>query len=82
MRKPVSFTYKGKSYSGYIITSTDCQPHYYWLFFKDLALIRKFGDSIGFKQKGNDLVPTQRHSDDLDFIESIKLLIQSYLSNQ
>jgi hypothetical protein len=78
MRKKLSFQYQGKSYTGYVIDSTDSEPHYYWLFFHDVELVKKFGDSIGFKMKNGQLVPTQRHDEDPAFVETIRELILGY----
>lgn len=82
MRKQVHFKYQGKDYSGYIIDSTDEMPHYYWLFFKDVELVKKFGDSIGFKLKDGRLVPTQRHVADQEFIETIKSIVEAFSSQR
>ena len=79
MEKKVDFQYCGKTYSGYVVISTEMEPHYYWLFFNETEMVRKFGDGIGFKKKGDDLVPTQQYYREADFIENVKTIIKSSL---
>lgn len=58
--KEVSFTFGNKSYRGYLATSTEEYPHYYWCFIDDPHLVKEVGDCITFQQdKGGQLKPAE-----------------------
>jgi hypothetical protein len=57
----VSFTYKGKNYSGHIASNTEMQPHLHWLLLTDPELIKEFGDdSVAFYEEKDHLINCNR----------------------
>jgi hypothetical protein len=48
--KEVTIPFRDKTYKGYLATSTDQYPHYYWCFIDDPQLVREIGDCISFQQ--------------------------------
>jgi hypothetical protein len=76
------FTIEGKKYSGYIISDTNHEDHYYWFVFNDDELINQFGDSIAFYVKQGVAKPVYTHSRHQELIKQLQLLVQQYGVNK
>jgi hypothetical protein len=74
-----SFEFKGTTITGYIISSTDIQPHFHWFFFDDVNLIATFGDSIAFKTVDGQLEPVNIIFKHKDFIEAVKDCVRKHI---
>jgi hypothetical protein len=73
----VVFEYKGRQHSGFIVSSTNVEPHYHWFYFNDEhipGIIKD--DCIGFKKKGNQLHPTKIYTSHTDLIEKVKSIVE------
>ena len=51
MEDVIEFSYKGKQYSGHVLSSLDMTPHYHWLIFKQPELREVLGEEIAFVVK-------------------------------
>jgi hypothetical protein len=74
-----SFDFKGMTVTGFIISSTDIQPHFHWFLFDDVNLIDTFGDSIAFKVDEGQLKPVSVIVKHQDFIEAVKRCVENHL---
>ncbi len=73
----IHFEYKGRQLSGHIISSTNIEPHYHWVYFNDTymeAMIKD--DCIGFKRTGNMLYPTKVYTSHLDLVEKVQKIVE------
>jgi hypothetical protein len=77
--KRVVFTYHGKTCSGYILISTDIEPHYYWFFFNSQEYIENIADSIAFTDDHGKLVPVHNYTRHADLVRIIKKLIERFI---
>jgi hypothetical protein len=75
----VSFEFKGTTVTGYIISSTDIEPHYHWFLLKDVNLINEYGDSIAFKEKDGELKSVHVMINHLDFIAAVKDCVRKHI---
>lgn len=74
----VAFTFRGKSYKGFLAASIDLYPHYYWCYVEDPHLIEELGDCISFKreEKGG-LQPSGYYPNEYnDLLQAVKALIE------
>lgn len=69
-----SFEYKGRKYSGHIVSSTDIIPHFHWFVFDDREIIEKYGDSIAFKVVNGKILPLY-HLTSPDFVDAVKACV-------
>ena len=74
------FEFQGITYSGYIVSSTDIQPHFHWFMFNDPSVIEQYGDSIAFKVEANQLIALY-HLTAADFVAAVQHCVQQYLDN-
>ncbi len=77
----IVFTYDGKKHTGYIISSTNLQPHYHWFYFNDEELIKQVDDCIGFKLQNNELTPTRHFKNHDHLVETVKQIVQQRISS-
>ena len=80
--KIIAFTYHGQTCSGYIITSTDIEPHYYWFFFDSKEFIQDIADSIAFTDEAGKLVPVHNYGPHVELVRIIKKLIERFIYEQ
>ena len=78
-RKVIAFTWKGKTCSGYIMTSLDIEPHYYWFFFDSREFIETIADSIAFTDDHGKLVPVHHYTRHLELVRVIRRVIERFL---
>jgi hypothetical protein len=80
---PVTFTYKGKSYNGFMEASREDYPYFYWCFLNDSALIEEFGDCITFKKTEDGILrPTQYYAPEYrEFLEHLKGVLEQFIKN-
>lgn len=74
-----TFVHKGITYSGYIISSTDLDPHFHWFVFDDVNVIAKYGDSIAFKLEDGKLIPVYHLTSPL-FVQAVLDCVQRNLN--
>ena len=75
--KQISFEYQGRHRSGQIISSTNIEPHYHWVYFNDQEMQAIFKDDcIGFKKTGNNLYPTRIYTSHSELVEKVKSLVE------
>lgn len=77
--KMIAFTYNGKPCSGYIITSTDIEPHYYWFFFESKEFIEAIADCIAFTMNSGRLEPVHNYSRHMDLVRIVRKLIERFI---
>ena len=78
----VVFEYKGRQHSGFIVSSTNIEPHYHWFYFNDEHISRIINDDcIGFKKEGNDLHPTKIYKSHTDLVETVQRIIERNISS-
>jgi hypothetical protein len=74
----IVFEYKGKQHSGQLISSTNIEPHYHWVYFSDETITRMINDDcIGFKKKGDQLQPTKIIMQHHELVETVKKIVES-----
>jgi hypothetical protein len=79
MRKGMNkivFTYQGKKHTGYIVSSTNLEPHYHWFYFNDQELINEVDECIGFKIQNNVLTPTRSFRKHNQLVETVKDIVE------
>lgn len=77
----IVFEYKGRRHSGQLISSTNLEPHYYWVYFTDEVIKRLLHDDcIGFKQRGNGLQPTKTFTVHHELVELIKKIVENQIN--
>jgi hypothetical protein len=77
----IVFEYNGRQHSGQLISSTNMEPHYHWVYFSDETITRLINDDcIGFKKKGNGLQPTKVISNHQELIETVKRIVESRIN--
>lgn len=75
--KQISFEYKGRERSGQIISSTNIEPHYHWVYFNDTEMVSMIKDDcIGFKKIDDNLYPTKIYTSHTDLIEQVKSIVE------
>lgn len=53
----VRFSFRRRTYKGFVDVSTKAYPHYYWIFFEDPDLFEELGHCIAFtKEYGSELL--------------------------
>jgi hypothetical protein len=57
MEELIQFSYKGKQYTGNVLSSLDMTPHYYWVVFRQPELKAILGEEITFIVKDAMLKP-------------------------
>lgn len=57
MEELIQFSFKGKKYTGSVLSSLDITPHYHWVIFKQPELQEVLGDEIAFVVKDAALKP-------------------------
>ncbi|HEX6915614.1 MAG TPA: hypothetical protein VF145_10260 [Chitinophagaceae bacterium] len=75
----VAFHYMGKTCSGYVMSSTDLEPHYHWFFFNEREYIERIGESIPFIVKDGELVPANHYSEHEGLVTVIKTVLEKLL---
>lgn len=77
----IVFEYQGRTLSAQLISSTQMEPHYHWVYFND-AQIASFldDDCIGFKQKGNGLQPTRTYVVHRELVETVQRAVETHIS--
>lgn len=78
----VMFTFRGKSYKGFMAASTEEYPHYYWCFVEDPLLIEDLGDCVSFKvEEDGWLQPSGYYPKEYhDLLQAVKALIEQRIS--
>ncbi|MCE3282972.1 MAG: hypothetical protein K0Q66_1709 [Chitinophagaceae bacterium] len=72
----IVFSYKGIQHSGYIVSSTNIEPHYHWFYFNSEEIGRLLHDDcIGFKLHKNQLLPTKQFIAHSDLVETVKHIV-------
>lgn len=79
----ITFTYRGKEYTGYIASSTIKEPHFHWLFFTDPLLTEIVGDDcVAFQEIDGKLIHFNRIPAACnDLVEIALNLIEEYLKD-
>jgi hypothetical protein len=81
LRDMITFEYKGKQRTGQIISSTNLEPHYHWVYFNDEEITRTIQDDcIGFKKKGDQLTPTRIFTAHTELIETVKRVVENHIN--
>lgn len=76
----ISFEYKGRKHSGHIISSTNIEPHYHWVYFNDTEMERLINDDcIGFKNTDNGLRPTKIYTTHTELVETVKAVVEQFI---
>jgi len=75
-KEKVSFDFQGITIAGYIISSTDMQPHFHWFLLEDANLIERFGDGIAFKEDNGKLEPVRLLPKHRDFIVEVRKCVE------
>ena len=57
MEDIIQFTFKGKEYTGSILSSLDMTPHYHWVLFKHPEMRDILGEEIAFIVREAELRP-------------------------
>jgi hypothetical protein len=77
----IVFEYNGKIHSGQLVSSTNIEPHYHWVYFSDESITRLINDDcIGFKMKGDALQPTRVISNHQELVDTVKKIIESRIN--
>lgn len=76
----VMFEYNGRTYSGYIVSSNDIQPHFYWFLFEDQELISKISDSIAFMSVDGKLKPVHTYTTHRELVHEVQKAVEKYLA--
>ena len=77
-----SFDYKGNTFSGYIISSTDLHPYFHWFLLDDVNLVEKFGDSIAFTEENGILEPVRVLPKHAEFIRCVQECVEAHLKKK
>ena len=80
--KPVVFTYQGRPCSGYIIASTEDEPHYYWFFFDNREFIEAIADSVAFTDDHGRLIPIHNYTPHIELVRIIKKMIERFIREE
>jgi hypothetical protein len=73
----VIFEYNGRTHTGQIVSSTNVEPHYHWVYFNDQDITKLINDDcIGFKKKDNQLQPTKIYTSHLELVETVKRVVE------
>lgn len=80
--KEVQFSFRGKSYKGFVAVSTEAYPHYYWCFIDDPELVKEVGDCISFQQeKGGELRPSEYYPRQYsDLVQILRVLVEQTIA--
>ena len=73
-----SFDFEGRTYTGYVVSSTDIEPHFHWFVFDDRNVVAQYGDSIPFKIEEGKLLP-QYHLTSPDFVAAVQTCVQQFI---
>lgn len=77
----IVFDYKGRQHSAQLISSTNIEPHYHWVYFNDEDIITSIKDDcIGFKKKGSQLQPTRIFANHSDLVETVKKTVEEHIN--
>lgn len=57
MENSIQFSFKGKEYTGNILSSLEMTPHYHWVIFPQPEMQEILGDEIAFVVKDAELRP-------------------------
>jgi hypothetical protein len=57
MEEVIQFSFKGKEYTGSILSSLDMTPHYHWVIFRHPEMRELVGEEIAFVVKDSMLRP-------------------------
>ena len=57
MDEEIHFSFKGKEYTGSILSSLDMTPHYHWVIFKQPEMQQLLGEEIAFVVRNAELRP-------------------------
>lgn len=82
LNETVVFAYMGKTYSGYVVSSTDLDPHFHWFFFNDKQFAEQFSDSIAFREINGSLRPVHNYSRNAELVLSVQKAVEAYLIRQ
>lgn len=74
-----SFIHDEVTYTGYIISSIDLEPHFHWFVFDDVEVISKYGDSIAFKQEDGKLIPVYHLTSPM-FVQAVLECVQKNIN--
>lgn len=57
MDEVIRFSFKGKEYTGDVLSSLDMTPHYHWVIFKQPEMQKLLGEEIAFVVRNAQLKP-------------------------
>ena len=57
MDEVIRFSFKGKEYTGDVLSSLDMTPHYHWLIFRQPEMQKLLGEEIAFVVRNAELTP-------------------------
>jgi len=57
MEEVIQFSYKGKQYTGNVLSSLEMTPHYHWVIFRNPEMKEMVGEEITFVVKDSRLKP-------------------------
>lgn len=78
--KEISFEYKGRQHSGQIISSTNFEPHYHWVYFNDTEVQKMIKDDcVGFKLTEHGLRPTKIYTTHTELVEKLRSLVEHHI---
>ncbi len=73
----IYFHYNGKRYSGYVVSSLEKQPYYFWFNLNDTELIEEIGDdTITFQFQEGKLAPTHLRAKTAALVHEVQQAIQ------
>ena len=76
----IIFSYKGRQHSGYIVSSTNMEPHYHWFCFNSKEMSKLLNDDcIGFKIQNNQLLPTRPFTAHTELVETVRSIVSNSL---
>jgi hypothetical protein len=77
----IVFEYKGRKHYGHLVSSTNLEPHYHWIYFTDEEITRLIHDDcVGFKGTGKALQPTKTFTTYRDLIDTLKKAVEEHIN--